>query len=116
MTDWVDEIEAREKLATTGPWYVEYSDDPEEPGCVFGIHSPAEDAQIVKTDTGVYPPDFADAEFIAHAREDVPRLVAEVRRLRALLTPGAPCSCSPYVYCIHKGIAEARRLAGAPKP
>ncbi len=27
-------------------------------------------------------PWYADAEFIAHAREDIPRLVAEVERLR----------------------------------
>jgi len=28
-----------------------------------------------------------NAEFIAHARDDVPALIAEVRRLRALLSP-----------------------------
>lgn len=28
----------------------------------------------------------ADLDFIAHARQDVPRLIAEVQRLRALLT------------------------------
>lgn len=27
-------------------------------------------------------PWYADAEFIAHAREDIPRLVAEIERLR----------------------------------
>jgi hypothetical protein len=29
------------------------------------------------------PAPAADLEFIAHARQDVPRLIAEVRRLRA---------------------------------
>lgn len=29
----------------------------------------------------------ADAEFIAHARSDIPALIAEIRRLQALLRP-----------------------------
>ncbi len=29
----------------------------------------------------------ADYDFIAHARQDIPKLLAEVRRLRALLQP-----------------------------
>jgi hypothetical protein len=34
---------------------------------------------------GVVEVTAADAEFIAHARTDLPRLIAEIRRLRALL-------------------------------
>jgi hypothetical protein len=35
--------------------------------------------------TSYFLGDGPDRAFIAHAREDVPRLIAEVRRLRALL-------------------------------
>lgn len=39
----------------------------------------------------VHPSNRANLEFVAHAREDVPALVAEVRRLRqALADAGAP--------------------------
>ena len=37
-----------------------------------------------------------DAEFIARAREDVPRLCAEVRRLRAIASQCACYDCDKY--------------------
>ena len=86
MGDRLTEIKAREAAATKGPWR----------GVKDGIVSEAVlaraeaagesfDPDIVVTDCGYYPPRYADAAFIAHAREDVPWLVAEVERLRAEL-------------------------------
>ena len=73
-------IQKRAEAATPGPWIAHpWEDDPE---CCAGIEA-ASGTEIVKTDCGIYPPEMPDAEFIAHAREDIPALVAEVRRLRA---------------------------------
>lgn len=63
-TKRLDEIEARLSAATPGPW--------------------------TRTQWEEEQPDVpwdADAEFIAHAREDVPALVAVVRAVEALHRP-----------------------------
>ena len=72
-------IEAREKGATKGPWkWARYDVND------YGISSPCS----VLSEPG----DWAelgraeckdDAEFSAHARTDIPALIAEVKRLRA---------------------------------
>lgn len=72
------EIDRRAEAATDGPWFVA-SDRTE-------ILS--ESACRVIADTRFFqgPPDFlecADAEFIAHARTDVPALIAALREARA---------------------------------
>lgn len=72
------EIEARANAATPGPWYAEHR------GVVAGACREVID---IVDDCAVsgwrdYP---ANQAFIAHAREDVPALVAEVRRLTAAL-------------------------------
>lgn len=72
--DDLNTIKERAKKATFGPWYV---DDERWPGNAnlqywFNTHYDGVGAAATK----------ADAEFIAHAREDIPRLVAEVERLR----------------------------------
>lgn len=64
-------IEARAKAATPGPWFVDtdkcvYRDRPND--------------ELIADPSQTNP---ADAEFIAHAREDIPKLVEEVRRLKA---------------------------------
>ena len=61
----IDEIKAREQMATPGPW--ENNDS--------GIIS-APFLSIVCNTTLT-----ADADFIAHARADIPALIAEVERL-----------------------------------
>ena len=78
----LDEIDARAARASLGPWRTHV---------VNGDHS-VRDArgEPVASAARVYRDcplglDADDARFIAHAREDVPRLVAEVRRLRGLL-------------------------------
>ncbi len=78
-------IRARAAAATAGPWTTGRSDEVRrlvaDVGGMLTVYSPGDAA---------WPKDFhaqahADAEFIRHARADVPQLVAEVDRLRALL-------------------------------
>lgn len=76
MTQQLDAIEARAKEATAGPWHTEWSAESALNGvwCIDGrVCSAARGSRA------------EDSEFVAHAREDVPALVAEVRRLRAAL-------------------------------
>jgi hypothetical protein len=91
--DELAEIEAREKAATAkGVWH---SDDT------------ASGDWCVATPSGRYRgitiaamiDRKADADFIAHARTDIPRLLAEVRRLRAVLERIEEWSPSSRVYC-----------------
>jgi len=73
MTDQeLAEIEGRLHFLPPGPWQTD---------ALSG-------ARVLDPLQPINPMPFQDtnvAEFIAHAREDVPRLLAEVRRLRALL-------------------------------
>lgn len=76
--DDLNMIKERAKKATPGPWY---ADDERWPGNAnlqywFNTHYDGVGAAATK----------ADAEFIAHAREDIPRLVAEVERLSKRLS------------------------------
>jgi hypothetical protein len=70
------EIRKRAEAATAGPWTIEK----ESYVCNAGFWV---------TDTVIMPDitsnifEETDAEFIAHAREDVPDLLAEIERLRA---------------------------------
>lgn len=71
MSDRLDEIQARVEAATLGSWE---RDQLYGEGFVFG--GPGDDAaKICEAFCS------ADADFIAHAREDVPYLLAEVKRL-----------------------------------
>lgn len=81
MTDLrLDEIETRCNAATPGPWGV----------CTCSLNGPCSNEKGVRVsfctdglpDRADYP---LDAEFIAHARQDIPSLIAEVRRLRIAL-------------------------------
>lgn len=86
--EWLDEIEARANAATEGPWTTHVAEGERliRPG-VLGAQIPPYPVARVRLDNIGY----CDAEFIAHARSDVPRLVAEVRRLQAVIgaTPHA---------------------------
>lgn len=72
-------IEARAERATAGPWEASAN-------YLIGgwwVQDPvAKDREGEVLDGG----SEADCVFVAHARSDVPALVAEVRRLRAALT------------------------------
>ena len=84
----LDAIEQRANAATKGPWE---NDGGGEIGQHFSLPEPW--ATVVSTDVACMSYCYGgsaagverdeDAEFIAHARSDVPALVAEVRRLRA---------------------------------
>ena len=81
MTELTDDdltaIKARVEAATPGPWtsFIEGRDHTS--GSSF-IRTRGEDIEL----TGATA---ADQDFIAHARQDVPRLMAEVDRLRLAL-------------------------------
>jgi hypothetical protein len=70
----LDLIEARIRAATAGPWasFVEGRDHTS--GSSF-IRTPASDIELSGATA-------SDQDFIAHARDDVPNLLREVRRLR----------------------------------
>lgn len=80
------EIEAREKAATAAPWTREKPGICPQTGFREGV---AVAATLGNQMIYAHPPGgqfpSADANFIAHARQDIPDLVAEVRRLRAAL-------------------------------
>jgi hypothetical protein len=109
----LDAIEARAAAATEGPWRSRRASldaaAPDEPPACWGIAAgketwhqnkgnfhpkdaryPVDEVHVVEIgyDRDYYTPEAAipieaDAEFIAHARTDVPALLAEVRQLRA---------------------------------
>ena len=78
----LDAIRERVEVATDGPWAVD-SDDPS-----YIIHSERGGwdglviAQVADQDGALFPVEHNGA-LIAHAREDIPALLAEVERLRA---------------------------------
>ena len=111
----LSEIEARAAAATPGPWehmsypsgteYVhmrhasgrsgprimgpDHSDQDGHVGAHMNLYNvSAFTALTGETEIMLEREKTANAEFVAHAREDVPRLVAEVRRLRLKLGVG----------------------------
>ena len=80
--DDLDTIEQRANAATEGPW--EASAHDHAAGDVPILDRTGQ-YLVICPDCGVRGGyERVDAEFIAHARSDVPVLVAEVRRLRAM--------------------------------
>jgi hypothetical protein len=78
----LDAIEARCHAAMAGPWEVT------ESGSVTAAGEPQTWATYVVASVGAYDrrvPSDADAEFIANARRDVPRLLRTVRSQQILL-------------------------------
>lgn len=72
----LDAIEARVKAATEGPWTAVIHP--------VGFRHLEANGQAI-SDTAAHPMADADILFCAHARQDVPALVAEVRRLQGLV-------------------------------
>lgn len=76
-------IEARCNAATNGPWVAYLEGRDHEGGSDFVMRGPPDkrsgDLELSSNASQ------ADIDFVAHARQDIPRLVAEVRRLRAQL-------------------------------
>ncbi|MFE0131973.1 hypothetical protein ACFWY6_10410 [Streptomyces sp. NPDC059037] len=101
--DDLDGIEEIAAAATPGPWHMRQLDDDHAMSLVAvstvpdtgrGERWPGFDHGEIVAATLVQQPRYVDAadgrwdenaRFIARARQDVPRLVAEVRRLRRLL-------------------------------
>jgi hypothetical protein len=87
-------IEGRAALATPGPWKAFIEGRDHTSGSDFirtgGLDDACPDLYLTHDSpdsTGVVVAPQEDHDFIAHARQDVPRLVAEIRRLRAPLKP-----------------------------
>ncbi|MEW2463075.1 hypothetical protein AB0872_20525 [Microbacterium sp. NPDC047426] len=76
------EIAARAKAASRGPWTLAYESCDCSEDCGHGLY-------VSRLDTGAGPATelldlpSADWELMAHARQDVPALLAEVERLKA---------------------------------
>ena len=86
----LDAIEARVEAATPGPWTARLRDDMWEinDGSGSNFVSIVESCWLPDDcDAGQYGgiPDVDDARFIAHARTDVPALVAELRVAREVV-------------------------------
>jgi hypothetical protein len=79
-------IDARANAATPGPWWPWVEGRDGTSGDTFigrGLDGSRHSDLYLTTDQGddLRP---EDVDFIAHARQDIPRLVAEVRRLRRI--------------------------------
>ncbi|MFC8536675.1 hypothetical protein ACFUJY_22415 [Streptomyces sp. NPDC057249] len=104
----LDELDELAQAATPGPWFVRGLDDEyamnlvavsTTPDTGLGEHWPNFDHREIVAATLVQQPRYVDAaderwdenaQFIATAREAVPRLVAELRNLRRQLKAGGP--------------------------
>lgn len=76
----VEAIKAREAAATKGPWW-------QGPHYRCDVDSPVGNVRSFAVFTEQAE---RDAEFIAHARTDIPALLAEINRLRALVRSSQP--------------------------
>jgi hypothetical protein len=76
------EIESRANAATAGPWESENTDYYE---LIFSPHAKIGSTDWDEENDVDGEQCAANGDFIAHARADVPALIAEVRRLRVFL-------------------------------
>lgn len=86
-TDRLAQIAARADATTDGPWGVDGAAHPGPDDSL--VVYPLEDGGAV----AYVQPLHADAEFIAHARADVPALVAALRAVLDLHKRGPRCRC-----------------------
>jgi hypothetical protein len=91
--DRLSEIEERLANATPGPWVK----DPDDPDKVLRSTNAGFDGTVIATmqrdDFGLV--EEANTEFIAHARQDVPDLIAVVREVEALHRPHVVICLNP---------------------
>lgn len=80
----LDEIRAREQAATNGPWEA-YDDWYDGPLCAVRTSVGGTEGHVASTAVDPtrdsYDSERSNAQFIAHAREDIPWLLATVERL-----------------------------------
>lgn len=82
---YLAEIKAREQSATPGPWSV----DTNEPFSrqINGVFADEQEKYVFYHDPdGEDTVSRKDADFIGHARTDIPALIAEVERLNGMVT------------------------------
>jgi len=84
MNDWLDEIEERAQKADKGPWRFYLPRFGERYIVATKRHYRADRLLLAGT-VGNKDQARNNGDFMAEAREDIPRLVAEVRRLRGVL-------------------------------
>jgi hypothetical protein len=76
------EIEHRAEQASPAPWESFIEGRNHQSGASFiRVGGRSDDPDMYVTRERI-PASVEDLDFIAHAREDIPRLVAEIRRLR----------------------------------
>lgn len=75
----LQEIEARADAATEGPWYKEDVSERDVRRTGWGVCIRGTWNMVLES---VDPNNEHDADFIAHARTDIPVLIAEIRRLQ----------------------------------
>ncbi|KAA9034564.1 hypothetical protein FW778_22265 [Ginsengibacter hankyongi] len=78
--DELNEIEHRLNQATQGPWKAYIEDRDHESGSSFIMTGPENQRG---EDIGLYGATIADYDFIANARQDIPRLLKAIRELKA---------------------------------
>lgn len=85
MSERVNEIAARVEAATPGPWRVAKSREPEgfNPGAIICQSDDAEFEERALAQLNYHFPHAEDAAFIAHARDDVPYLLAALAAAEA---------------------------------
>ncbi|WP_239934219.1 hypothetical protein [Streptomyces sp. CBG31] len=82
--EYLAEIAARAEAATAGPWCTDGAEIYQGDEYAWDAFWVGETCRADEADGGT-----VDAAFIAHARTDVPALLAEVERLRAALSSAA---------------------------
>ena len=113
MTDRLDEIRSRAEAATPGPWGVFAKRGGDVCEVLDAHHDQVCRMYAYDEDT------LADATFIAHAREDIPYLLAEVEQLpRRLAATDEECDRLMDLYLAqrrehNKAVAEVERLRAA---
>lgn len=88
-TEEIAQIERRASEATSGPWESSQMDvgyGVMTAHAVYGPHCEIH-ASIADCHLG------CNAAFLAHARDDVPALIAEIRRLREIIAGQRPAPC-----------------------
>lgn len=114
MTVDLDAIRARADAASPYPWLAATDNGRKNGIGIVGQLSKRGTGQAIAVFAGPNSSQRnADAEFTAHAREDVPALVAEVERLRALV--GEPCAHGFYRFQ-HCGPCSFDQALGRPEP
>lgn len=124
----LDELEALLAKATPGPWKHDdlghVTSAEQEPESLFYANSPMRDRPVARCGAWEqptsYPRDWMNGEFIAAARNMLPELIAEVKRLRLEIDCGGisadddgSCGLEPAHICRACLSKVMARLAGA---